>query len=380
VEEIKVPRVLNNEIVLLVTLSVVAFGVFVFTRHMAAKDARLEARIAAVWYERGVEAIRSGDTAKAVESFRKATAQIGDSQKYMLALANALAAENNDAEAQQLLLRLREPDPENVEINLHLARLAAKRGAVQEAVHYYRNALYGRWADDESVERRNMRLEFVRFLVDHRRRELASAELLVLQGQTPNSAAAHVEVAKLFRAVGDELNALKEYQEALQLDGQDVEALTGAGEISFHMANYDKAQQYLRAALGANPQSQETRQLLTLTGLVLNEDPLTSHISPVERQKRLLSDMDLSVKRLEACIGQTSEGNAVVEMQSLKTEATAMEPTLKSGAHPPDSDAAKSGVDLIFRMQQAASASCGKPELEDEALLLIGRQHAGERQ
>ena len=166
-EEIKIPRVLNNEIFLLIVLSVVAIGVFVFTRHMASREQRLDAKIAAVWYERGVESMRSGDTEKAVQSFRKAIAEIGDNEKYMLALANALAAANDDAEAQQLLLRLREPDPENVEINLHLARLAAKQGAIQEAVHYYQNALYGRWSGDEATERRKVRVEFIRFLVKH---------------------------------------------------------------------------------------------------------------------------------------------------------------------------------------------------------------------
>ncbi len=378
-EEIKIPRVLNNEIFLLVVLSVVAFAVFVFTKRMASKEQVLDAKVAAIWYERGVESMRSGDTAKAIESFRKATAEIGDSQKYMLALANALAAENHASEAQQLLLRLREPDPENVEINLHLARLAANQGSVQEAVHYYQNALYGRWTGDEATERRKVRVEFIGFLVKHGQNSLAMSELLILQSRTPDSASAHVEVARLFREVGDEQNALKEYQEALKLDGHEVEALAGAGETSFQIANYSDAQQYLRAALGANPKSEETRRLLTLTDLVQSEDPLAPQISTVERQKRLLADMDLSVKRLEACLGQTSESNAVVEMQSLKTEATAMEPTLASGPHPPDSDAVRSGVELIYKMQQAASASCGNPELEDEALLLIGRKHTGGR-
>lgn len=376
-EEIKIPRVLNNEIFLLVVLSVVAIGVFVFTRHMAAREQRLDARIAAVWYERGVESMRSGDTEKAIQSFRKAIAEIGDNEKYMLALANALAVANDDAEAQQLLLRLREPDPENVEINLHLARVAAKQGATQEAVHYYQNALYGRWTGDEPTERRKVRVEFIRFLVKRGQNNLAMSELLILQSRTPDSAPAHVEVANLFREVGDEPNALKEYQEALKLDGHEAEALAGAGETSFQIANYSDAQPYLRAALAANPKSEETRRLLTLTDFVLSEDPLAPGISTVERQRRLLADVDLSMQRVEGCLGRTSDTNAAVELQSLKTEAASVESTLKG--RPPDSDAARSAVGLMFRMQQAASAYCGTPQLENEALLLIGRKHSGER-
>ena len=36
-EVVKIPRILNREIVLLVALSLAAFGVFVFTRHVAAE-------------------------------------------------------------------------------------------------------------------------------------------------------------------------------------------------------------------------------------------------------------------------------------------------------------------------------------------------------
>ena len=378
-EETKIPRVLNNEILLLVALSVVAFGVFVFTRRMALKVDRLDARIATIWYDRGVEAMSSGDTAEAIQSFRKATAEIGDNEKYMLALANSLAAEDHNAEAQQLLLRLREPDPENVEINLHLARLTAKQGKIQEAVHYYQNALYGRWTGDEATERRKVRVEFISFLLKQNQTSLAKSELLILQSRTSDSAPAHVEVAKLFRDVGDPQDALKEYQEALRLDSHNVEALTGAGAMSFQIADYSKAQQYLRAALGGDPHSQETRRLLTLADLVQNGDPLAPHISTAERQKRLLADLDRSAQRLDACLRQTADSNAVVELQSLKSEAEATEPKLNVKSHPPDSDAVRSGVQLMFRMQQAASAYCGGPEPDDEALLLIGKQHSGER-
>jgi Tfp pilus assembly protein PilF len=379
VEETKIPRVLNNEILLLVALSVVAFGVFVFTRRMASKVDRLDARIATVWYERGVEAMSSGDTAEAIQSFRKATAEIGDNERYMLALANSLAAENHNAEAQQLLLRLREPDPENVEINLHLARLTAKQGKIQEAVHYYQNALYGRWTGDEATERRKVRVEFISLLLKQNQTSLAKSELLILQSRTPDSAPAHVEVAKLFLEVGDPQNALKEYQEALRLDSHNVEALSGAGAMSFQTADYSKAQQYLRAALGGDPHSQETRRLLTLADLVQNGDPLAPHISTAERQKRLLADLDRSAQRLDGCLRQTADSNAVVELQSLRSEAEATEPKLNVKSHPPDSDAVRSGVQLMFKMQQAASAYCGEPEPDDEALLLIGKQHSGER-
>jgi len=224
VEVVKIPRILNREIVLLVALSLAAFGVFVFTRHMAARVQQLDAKIAAVWFERGMQYMEAGETEKAIQFFRKATADTGDNQKYLLALADALAADNYAAEARQLLLTLRESDPGNAEINTQLARLAAQ-GELQEAVHYYQSAFYSNWAAAQADERRRLRIEFIRFLLAHKQRDLATSELLVLQGRTPNSAPAHIETAKLFLEADDQKHALQEYEEAVRLDSHNEEAL-----------------------------------------------------------------------------------------------------------------------------------------------------------
>ena len=69
----RINRILNNEIVLLTALSVAAVGVFIFTRHMAANEQRLNAKIATVWYERGIQFLQAGETEKAIQSFRSAT-------------------------------------------------------------------------------------------------------------------------------------------------------------------------------------------------------------------------------------------------------------------------------------------------------------------
>ena len=375
----RIPRILNKEIVLLVGLSLATFGVFVFTRHIAARERVLEEKIAAAWFDRGMQFMQAGDTDKAIQAFHKATADVEDNQKYVLALANALAAENKYAEAEQSLLRLRELDPEDPEVNTALARLAAKQGSVQDALHYYQNALYGRWSDEQLDQRRQLRIELVRFLIAHQQRYLASSELFVLQNRTPHSAAAHLEIARLFVDADDPQHALQEYKTAADLDEKNVEALTGAGEMSFHVGDYSQAQQYLRAALEANPDSGKTRDLLTLTEMILTEDPLLPHLTTWERRERLLAGLDLSLKRLDSCLSQTSDPKATAKLQSLKSEATEVEPKLSAKNHPPDSDTAKAGVALIFRMQQAASGYCGVPAPQDQALLLIGRHHNGER-
>jgi tetratricopeptide (TPR) repeat protein len=380
VDERTIPRILNNEVVLLVALSVFAFGVFVFTKRMATIEARSETRMAAIWYEQGEQAAKSGNSEKAIEAFRKATTDAPDNKNYTLALARGLASGNRDAEARQLLLQLRESDPENAEVNIYLARLAATQGSVQEAAHYYENALYGRWTGDQvDVQRLQLRTEFVRFLLQHNERALASSELLILEGEVPNSAPARTELAKLFLQASDLQYALKNYTEAIRLDSQNVEALTGAGATSFQMGNYSKAAHYLKAALDLDPAVQQTRDLLALAQQVLAADPLAPNLGPQERQSRLLADVEVSSQRLDGCLSQTLGDRADAEMQSLKAELVAMQPTLNSRKPPPDFDAVRSAVGLLFRIQKAASDHCGAPPVEDQAILLVGRAHSGDQ-
>jgi tetratricopeptide (TPR) repeat protein len=378
VEVPRVTRILNNEIVLLAALSLSAVGVFIFTRHMAAHEQQLNAKIAAARFDRGVQYMQAGETDKAIQSFRSAATNVENDPKYTLALANALAAENHTPEAQSLLLRLRESDPENPKVNLSLARLAAQQEEVQEAARYYESALYGRWPDDRLDQRRQVRLELVRFLLAHQQQYLATSELFVLQNRTPDSAPAHIEIAQLFVEANDLPHALQEYATAIRLDDSNVEALTAGGRLAFEMGNYQQAEEYLHAALEANPDSQETRQLLTMSQIVLNADPLLPHLTQWERQKRLQAGLDLSLKRIEDCLSRTADSKASDELQGLKAEAQAAKAKLRADSRP-DTDTVRVGVDLIFRMQQAVSGACGKPSDEAQALLLIGRQHNGER-
>ena len=171
---------------------------------------------------------------------------------------------------------------------------------------------------------------------------------------------------------------MQEYAAAVRLDGNNVEGLTAAGQLAFQTGNYAQAEAYLRAALDANPDSQDTRHLLTLTKLVLSADPLSPHLTAREKQNRLQAGLERSGKRLDECLSQTHDEKAIAELQSLKTEAIAAETKLR-GESPSETDNVRAGVDLIFRMQQTASGACGNPSDADQALLLIGRQHNGER-
>ena len=294
-------------------------------------------------------------------------------------LADALAKGNHNTEAQQLLLRLRESDPENAEINIYLARLALKRGEIRDAVHYYQNALYGRWSGSQVDERRReIRIELIRVLLEHKEQRLATSELLILESELPSSSSSRVETAELFVEAGDLQRAFNNYVEAVQLDNHNIEALRGAGETAFELGEYAKAAHYSRALLELEHESPKARRRLSLAETILAEDPLAPHLTAKERQRRLLLDYKRSIQRMNACLSQSSDAELKPELQNLQAEVHAMEPQL-SGRHPPDSEQAMSALALIVRMQKETTTTCGQGTIPDEALLLIGREHNGER-
>lgn len=376
-DEASTYRVLNRQIFLLIALSVGAVGVYAFTKSMAAKEQRMDARIAAIRFREGQRQFSSGQIDQAIDSFRKATTYALRDQTYALALANALAAGNHNAEAQQTLLRLREADPEDADINSRLARLAAKRGEVDDAVHYYQNALYGRWAGTQVDERKlQLRVELIRFLLVHQQRNIALSELLILEADLPRSAVAHVETARLFLQTGDAQHALKNYDAAIELDKDNVDALTEAGETAFRQRDYPGAERYLIAAVKFNSENENTRRLLSVTEMVLSGDPLAPHIAMQEERERLLRGLTQATQRIEGYFSQTSDSGKISQLNALKEQALAMESELHS-KQPPDSEQTKAGVELIYTIEKATSTAGREPDGLDQALLLIGQEHSG---
>ncbi len=366
-------RVLHRDVSLLAALIACAVGLFLFTRTVAAKVARMESRVAASWYQKGQGQLNSGAVESAIESFRKATANDRENRIYVLALADALEASNHKAEAERQLLRLRESDPENAEINLHLARLAAESGSVEDSVRYYHDALYGSLPGRRvDQRRREIRLELIRFLLAHHDQDRALSELLVLDADLPDTAASHIQIGHLFLNAGEARHALNDFDQAIRLDPKNPAALAGAGEAAFQLANYEKARHYLEDSIAQGQKSGQDLHLLSVVRMVFSNDPLAPHLTMQARQQRLLVALDQSVRRLDGCLGHLA-GNA--ELEGLKTEAIAMRPKLSARKLLDDPQLVRSGLRLISRIEEATNAKCGEAAGIDEALLLIVRRH-----
>lgn len=343
-----------------------AVAAFLLTRAVAASNRQTQVQDAAAWFATGEARARAGDLDGAITAFQHASAKNPDDRGYVLALARAQTGRKLYDDARRVLLSLRESSPEDAEINLQLARLSAERRDVTEAIRYYHNALYSPLSSTQAGERRRVRLELVRFLMAHDQMSRAMSELLISSIDAPDTAVAHVELARLFTQAGDGRHAAEQFATALRLEPDRGDALAGAGETAFRLGDYVTARSYLRRA----PADANVAELRNVAELVLSADPLAGRLSSAERQRRLLAAFSYAAQRLDACAG-TRPG---VDALALQQEAASYSRRLK----PPsirESETIEAGAELALRMSRAAAQSCPPATAMDRALDLIAKAH-----
>ena len=208
---------IHREILQLGVLILVAVAAFFVTRAVAVSNRDTSLRDAAEWYRRGQQQIEAGRVDDAIDSFRRATVRDRNDKRYALALAHALALNGDNDAARGALLTLRESAPEDPDINLQLARLAAGQPDVTEALRFYHNALYAPWPVEQADARRRVRFELIGFLLTHDQTSRALSELLAMNTDLPDDPALRLEVAQLFAKAGDHGHALDQFQRALRL-------------------------------------------------------------------------------------------------------------------------------------------------------------------
>lgn len=295
-------RFVHREIVFLAVLVGVTAGVFFVTRRFAMSNEALRLQDARAWYVTGEQALQGGDLEAAVAALQRATGKDPNDAGYRLALAGALMAAHQEEVARQLLLGLREQQPEDSETNLQLARLEARRGDRTAVGRYYQTAIVGLWPAEQRPAQRQVRTEFIEFLLDHGERDRALSELLVLEASLPDDGPSQRNAGSMLLAAGDARRAADHFARALRLDPNDQVARAGAGEASFELSDYAHARQYLNALKEDTDRSKELR---TVTNLVLSNDPLAPRLPIGERRRRLADNLAQVTRRLEACQART---------------------------------------------------------------------------
>lgn len=353
-------RFVHREIIVLLLLCGIGGAGFLVTKAAASAMHHRRLEDAETWYRRGEQALQDGNRARAIEALRRAALMRRDEPAYRLSLARALAADSQDGLARQTLLGLRQQTPEAPEVNLLLARLESRRQDVTAAVRYYQNALYGSWAPDRFAERERLRLELVAYLLDHDLRDRAVAELLIIAADLPDDAQQRTGIGELFLASGEPQRALNQFRLALEDDGANGAALSGAARAAADLGDYPTTQRYLRRI----PGDAALAPLRITVDHVLGSDPLAPRLSRSERRRRAITAATWAARELDRC-GAGPEGQAALE-------AITRLPSRDATA------AAEAAVALIHRVDAEAHAACRAKDPESRGWLIIGRRHPEE--
>jgi hypothetical protein len=123
-----------------------------------------------------------------------------------------------------------------------------------------------------------------------------------------------------------------------------------------------------------NPQDQQSATLLDLTRIVLDSDPFSPRISPVERNHRISAALKQAEKRLDECL-QNSAGNSANGLASLKSQWSAMNGRPGKREAIGLKDNTEAVMDLVFAVEEQTQKDCSPPSELDRALLLVAQKH-----
>jgi tetratricopeptide (TPR) repeat protein len=251
---------IRQQPVMLAVLAVICFAaVSGLSRAYHAQRAALGNR----WFSRGVADLKARHFDSAVTESRAALLYSPDNYDYQLNLAEALIGLKRTGEAYSYLVNLWDQQPENGQVNLELARIAAQRGQTGQALHYYHNAIYAVWPGDQEEKRRDTRLELIEYLLSIHAQAEEQAELIALEenlGEDPSQ-----QVDDLFLRAHDYEHALGAYHISLKSDPRHEAALAGAGLAAFQLGRYPLAERYLQEAVAGNPDDTQSADLLKTT-------------------------------------------------------------------------------------------------------------------
>jgi tetratricopeptide (TPR) repeat protein len=372
----------------LVVLLAAAMAAFAAVSHLVTRFNLNQQARGRKLFSQGLADQNAGNLNAAVDDFRAALTCDPSNSLYQLSLGRALRDTGDPRrldEAEAYLLDLWQRNPQDGTINLALARVAARRGSIENALRYYHNAMYGVWTSDAEAYRRKARLELIDFLLQKNAHREVQPELMAFAAGLPANPELHLQAAKLFEQDQDFRDAFSEYEQILRLDHGNATAMAGAGEAAFRQGKYRTAAKYLRMTVNANPENARARSLMDSANLILALNPFVVRISDAERNRRIKDAWVTAGERLRACA--LARGESMKLFSSLPSAASPLPnslpgleaqweqmklkiPQLRSSG---ENDLPDAIMDLVFQIEQRTATECGEPEGADLALLLISR-------
>lgn len=334
------------------------------------------------WFARGVADLNAKRFDAAVTEFRAALLYARDDYDYQLNLAEALIGAKQTGQASAYLLNLWDREPQNGQVNLELARIAAQKGQTTDAVRYFNDAIYAAWPPNQETQRREARVELIGLLLRTNAKTQAQAELIALAENVGDDPAEQARIGDLFMQAADYQNALEAYRLSLKYDRHDAATLKGAGDAAFELGQYPAAEHYLEMAVSEDPNNVQTGERLKTAKMVVEMDPFRDGISSEKRNRIIVDAFATAGERLSHCpvpdsAGAVSAGSTPVSAASLSDQWAALKSRVTERDLRRDPDVGQTAMDMVFRIERQTRAVCGMPSGADLALLLIAKEHEG---
>jgi tetratricopeptide (TPR) repeat protein len=364
--------------VLLLTL--IPMGVlFALTVTLAGSYHAHEEELVRSWFKKGTADLAAGQPRKAFEDFRNALSYDSENHLVQLRLAEALLADGQLTEARSYLMNLWDRTPGSGEVNEDLAHVSVQMLAYDDAIRYFRAAIFGSWENNPSQQRRNVRMELCQFLLAQGRIGEADTELMALAADIPPEDVSSLEkTGDLFLKAGQPKRALTEFETALRNNPRQNQLLEEAGGAAFAAAEYSKAVEYLgRAVRGKS--NEESLENLRTAREVLSGDPLEPGLSVEDQAGRTWRAFQRGLDRLQQCSGtaaQTpSSGQPLSDLQTLIHESQELKKHVTLSMLSRHPDLRGQTMQFVFRVEENTAPSCGQPTPQDRALVLIKKRH-----
>src|SRR6202046_2130990 len=240
----KSPRIYSREAVLFGCIVLLVLFVLVTAAISRMYHKKIHV-LADSWFAEGEASFQAGDVQSALIDYRAAMVYSPGNAKFQFHLAQALAAVGRGDEGRSYLLNLLSESPGSGDVNLALARIAARKNVTSEAIRYYHAAIYGEWENDPIAMRWQVRRELSEYLLDRGEARQAVPEIIALADNTPADDTARRKIvgnllirAKLWPW------ALDGFRSLVSANNQDPDALLGAAISAFELGQYDLALDY----------------------------------------------------------------------------------------------------------------------------------------
>lgn len=320
---------------------------------------------AARLFEQGRVALLRGENDKAIEKIRDAISIERGNRDYLRTLAQAQSAAGKTADAESTLTELLQGDSTDGPASLIMARVLVKEERPAEAISYFHRAIYGRWNEDAAENRLRARFELIDFLAQRDSKEELLAELLPIQEAAPADLKTRIRMGRLFLLAASPARAADVFRGILHDSPANAEAHAGLGEAEFVRDNYRAAQGDFQAALRLAPDDLATQRRLDACNELLMLDPTIRGLGPMERFRRSLKLVELTLDDTRLCIGQ----NPSPEVQGLFDQGEKALKTHVSAAR--QSEVSESNLDLAEQLWQARKKECKSPPASDNPLALV---------